>query len=291
MKKFIPYLVSLSLVFAVSAPVFAQGHAPDEKSTADAVPNVEYPTNGVRFVICTTTNQKLPVPLYVEYKEGYVPLRISARGPSERALAKGGHILLYEKEPVRGGKGEKKEPEKPFLDVEIPGEVRGEKAICVVMLAGEQIKPVYYFIKEEDFPVGGVYVVNFSPSTLELMYTYTGDFPMNRRVIAPYRKPENNCLNPSAPNIWTFTMKDNPGVKDIQYVLRKPADVEGGTPMPLKSSMFTPKKYNSTMTIVVRHPKMEQAFRLISFVYNNEGERLMKETAKGEEARRAGSRK
>ncbi len=287
MKKIILHVVTLSLMVAASMPVFAQGQASDEESTEDAAPRIEYPTTGVRFVICTTTNQKLPVPLYVEYKEGYVPLRISARGPSERAVAKGGHILLYKNEPKKDEKGGKKVVEKPFLDVEVPQEVRGEKAICVVMLAGGQAKPVCYFLKEEDFPVGGVYVVNFSPSALDLLYTFTGNFPMeHHRKIAPYRRPENNCLSPNAPNVWTFVMKNNPEVKDIQYVLQKPAEEEGGTPLPLNSSRFTPKKYNSTMTIVVRHPKIEQAFRLVSFVYNNESERMQKEVQQGGDARR-----
>ncbi len=287
MKKYTLYTVTLNLMIATSTPLLAQGHAQGGGAAEAAAPRIEYPTTGVRFVICTTTNQKLPVPLYVEHRDGYVPLRISARGPSERAAAKGGHILLYKDEPKKDEKGEKKVAEKPFLDVEVPREMRGEKALCVVMLAGGQAKPAFYFIKEEDFPMGGVYVVNFSPATLDLLYTFTGNFPMeHHRKLAPYSRPENNCLRPDAPNIWSFVMKDNPGVKEIQYVLQKPAEEEGGTPIPLNSSKFTPKSYNSTMTIVVRHPKIEQAFRLVSFVYNNESEKMQKEAQQGEDARR-----
>lgn len=289
MKKIILDVVMLGMMVLAWMPVYGQGHSPDEEAVPSATPSIKYPTTGVRFVICTTTNERLPVPLYAEYNEGYVPLRISARGPSERAEVKGGHVLLYEKVPVKDKKGEKKEV--PYLDVEVPAEMRGDKVICVVLLAKGAKKPVYYFIKEEDFPVGGVYVVNFSPSVLEMWYTFNGDMPKKPEMIRPFVRPENNCLRPDAPNIWKYAMKEHPGVKDIQYVLRKPADVEGGTPMPLKSSRFIPKRYNAIMVIVVRHPKIDYAFQLVSFVYNNEAERLQKETEAGEEARRAGEEK
>lgn len=275
MKKYLLQIISLCIMFTSGTMVYAQDN-PDAEPPKDAPRQTEYPDTGVRFVICTTTKGKLPVPLYVEYGDDYVPLHISARGTSERAVPKNGHVVFYEKKPAKDAKKEGKEVEKPFLDVPIPDEIGNSKAICLVLMAGNNAKPAYYFMKESDFPLGGLYVVNFSASKLEFLYTLTGDMPMTRRTVAPFKRPEDNCIKPDGENVRVVRLKDNPGAKNVGFVLRVPAEVEGGTPMPLRSTTLPLKSYSSDILLVVRHPKNPQLFSVISVVYNDVLEKSQK---------------
>ena len=228
-----------------------------------------YPTTGVRFVVCSPHERKLPSPLYALYKDEYMPVHITSRGPSERVLpGSDGHILLYENDP-----GEGKKPE-ALLDIPLPQEVRKGRVICLVVLGAEKTKPQYFFIRESDLPVGGFYVLNFSPVAIEMVTTTKpGKYPEKGDMISSFKRPEGNCILPSSPNVWTFIKKNNPDVKILEYVLRVPPELEGGTPMMLRSSKFPMNPGIAHLIIIARHPTKAQAFRLISFSYNNEADK------------------
>lgn len=228
-----------------------------------------YPSTGVRFVICTVNDQKLPSPLFTRFQEKYVPLFMSTRAPSERALPESdGHIRLYDSKPE-----DAKNPGNPFLDITVPEEMRKGRVLCIVVLVAENAKPQLYYMHESDFPVGGFYVLNFSPSPLELLVTTKDELPEKGIMIAPYSRPANGCFSPSTSNIWSFRGKENPEVKSLLYMLRVPSETEESDAIPLRSAKFTPNKSQATLCIVVKHPKIEQAFRLLSIQYNNEADK------------------
>ena len=245
-----------------------------------------YPTTGVRFVVCSPSDGKLPSPLYALYNDKYLPIYISSRGPSERVLpSSDGHVRLYEKNPQ-----DAENPGTPYLDIALPSQVSKGKVICIVAIAGQKAKPQYYFMREADLPVGGFYVINFSPVAIEMVVvTKAGQIPENGAMISPYRKPEDNCIVPSSPNLWSFLVRDHPGVKNLEYVLRVPASNEDEVPMPLRGSRFPLSKSMSHVTIVVKHPTNPQAFSLISFSYSSASDKRNEANAKASQGARRGA--
>lgn len=263
------------VTWAQDSPELTLPDQPDENYEAPL-----YPTTGVRFVVCSPLDRRLPSPLYALYKDKYMPIYISSRGPSERVLpGSDGHIRLYEKDP-----GDAEDPGKPFLDITLPQEARKGRVICLVMLGAKKTKPKYFYIRESELPVGGFYVLNLSPVTIEIVYvTKPGKYPDKGKRISPFRQSENNCISRPSSYVWDFTKKDNPDVKTLEYLLRVPAESEDGTPMPLRGSKFAMSEGSAYVIIVVQLPSNEnprkstpgslQQFRLISFSYSNEADK------------------
>lgn len=226
-----------------------------------------YPTTGVRFVVCSPSDKSLPSPLFALYKDKYLPIYISSRGPSERVLpSSDGHVRLYEHEPE-----DTKQPGDPSIDIALPPEMSKGRVICIALLAGEKIPPQYFFMREADFPVGGFYVLNFSPVPIEMVaITTPGQIPEKGAMIFPFKRTGGNCISPSDKNVWSILSKDHPGLRTFDYMLRVPPATEGETPMPLRGSRYAMSKALSHVTIIVKHPTQTRAFRLISFSYNSE---------------------
>ena len=270
------------VTWAQDSPEYTLPDRPDENYEAPL-----YPTTGVRFVVCSPLERRLPSPLYALYKDKYMPIYISSRGPSERVLpGSDGHIRLYEEDP-----GDAKEP-KPFLDIALPQEASKGRVVCLVVLGTEKTKPQYFYIRESEMPVGGFYVLNFSPVPIEIIsITKPGKYPDKGERISPFKRTDNNCISPSNSNVWAFTKKDNPDVKTLEYLLRVPSESENGTPMPLRGSKFTMSKGSAYVTIVIKNPANAQLFRLISFSYSGEADKRNEDNAaKAAKAPRGGQR-
>lgn len=252
------------VTWAQDSPELTLPDQPDENYEAPL-----YPTTGVRFVVCSPLDRRLPSPLYALYKDKYMPIYISSRGPSERVLpGSDGHIRLYEKDP-----GDAEDPGKPFLDITLPQEASKGRVVCLVVLGAEKTKPQYFYIRETELPVGGFYVLNFSPVPIEIVsVTKPGKYPDKGDRIAPFKRSENNCISTSGRNVWAFTKEKHPDVKTLEYLLRVPSESEDGTPMPLRGSKFAMSKGSAYVIIVVKHPSNAQQFRLISFSYSNEAD-------------------
>lgn len=252
------------------AMVWAQDVPLQEDDAAEADDTPVYPTTGVRFVACNPSDVKLPPTLYAAYKDDYLPIYISTRGPSERVLPNSqGHVLLYDTKPQ-----EADNPGDPYLDIALPPEAQKGRVICIVLFTGEKSKPQFFYIRESELPVGGFYVFNFSPVAVEMVVVpKLGQVPDKGIMISAYKKAKNNCISPTDSNVWSLMSKKHPELNILEYVLRVPPEMEGGTPMPLRSSRYAMKKNLSHVTVIVRHPTLPQAFRLVSFSYNSESDK------------------
>ncbi len=286
MKKTFSFL--LTGILAISSMVGAQG-ASSQEGDADEGSNAPvYPTTGVRFVACNPSNVKLPPTLYAAYKDNYLPISISSRGPSERVQPNAqGHVLLYKDMPQEGEK-----PGDPYLDITLPREVQQGKVICIMLFTEGKTEPrQLYYIRESELPVGGFYVFNFSPVAVEMVIiTEPKQIPKQGDMISAYKKTKNNCISPTDSNVWSLMSKDKPDLDTFAYVLRVPAPTEGGTPMLLRGSRYALRKNLSHVTIIVRHPTLPQAFRLVSFSYNAEPDKRNKARSDAKQAPVPGGR-
>lgn len=246
--------------------------AQSTKETTDS--DNKFPKNGIRFVVCTTADVQLPSPLYVKVGKDYLPITISARMPSPRIAPEGGFVKFYDTQPTIKA-GNKPPKEEPVLTVEVPEAHLGNnaKSVCIVQptKANDQ-KPRTYFLKESDFKKGGVYLINFTGSTLEIITDPTGKFEgkEKRNKIAPKVKGYN--ISKSDPNIWAYVGKSAAGDK-VNFVLQALPPSGRGEPSRIRASVFMTNKDVSQISIVTTHPTLKNSYRLLSVQFADDEDR------------------
>ena len=93
------FLACCAAVLA-AAPLYAQSRADDDEKKTAAPANAK---NGVRFVICSPTNAKLPSPLYYRAGKDFREIIISNRVPSARIRPIDGRVDFWEDDGVWQG--------------------------------------------------------------------------------------------------------------------------------------------------------------------------------------------
>lgn len=232
----------------------------------------KFPSRGVRFVICSSTNERLPSPMYAKVGKEYLPVHISARMPSPRVTPEGGVVKFYETKP------QNPKTAVPDLTIEVPKE-HSSKSLCIIQPLGSGNKPRTYFLKESEFARNGVYIINFSPTTLRMRTSTTGDFEEADTVtdkIAPYRK--STSIAKDDPNTWSYMGKSKKGRGEtVSFVLDTMPATPTGTSYRIRASKFITNKMLSQISIVVPHPNRPNTFDLISVQFNDDADRLIKE--------------
>lgn len=256
------HLLILPVLFLISLLAASSLHA--QEPPVGKVEESKFPTRGVRFVICSATGETLPTPLYAKVDKEYLPIHISSRMPSPRLQPEKDVINLYETAPSTDPK--KAKETKPYLSIPIPKNHRN-KSICVVQpVKDAPTKPKTFFLKESEFSLGGVYVVNLSASTLE-MITYPSGSTSGEEVvtkIAPYDNAKD--ISRDAPYVWSYKGKK----ARVPFVLK--ALLPGGKneTRRIKASAFHAVAPSAQVSFVMDHPTLKSAYRLISLQYGNE---------------------
>ncbi len=267
MKRILRTLFQYAVVLALSCPVLvAQGGKDDEEKP-------HYPTTGVRFVICSSSGgnakSRIPSTLYAKYGKGYLPVHISARMPGDRVTPEAdGNIRLYDQIPE-----DEKQEIKPVITIPVPAEYLKGKVTAIVVPAEEIKKSQFFFLRESEFPTGGFHIINFAPSQLEFLYSATEELPERGIIIAPFKRKDENTVSRNDPNVWSFSSKKNKDVKSLTYVLCVPAEGEGGMRIPIRQSKFAVDPSLSQIFVVVKHPSIPNAFRLLSINFNYEADK------------------
>lgn len=237
------------------------------------------PTHGIRFVICSSTNEQLPSPLYAKMGKEYMPITISGRMPSPRVTPEGGYIKFYATMPAET-KGNKAPKEEPVLTVAVPDEYKGSgvKCVCIVEPTKKNDpNPKTYFLNEAEFKRGAVHLINFTEQTLEIVTDPTGSFEpktLKKEKIAPRVKTTN--ISKYDKNVWSYAGADN---KNVSFVLQALPASGRGEPVRIRASVFKTSADISQISIVVKHPKIKNAFSLLSVQYSDDEERA--KTARG----------
>lgn len=255
-RKFFTHTI-VALAAALCPAVFGQ-----EGSAKEEDVSFKFPNKGVRFVICSPTNERLPSPLYAKVKDEYLPVSITSRAPSPRLAPNSeGNIDFYESDPGPRSK------ETPFLRVPVPADLRN-KSICVVQpLPNRGGVGKILFFKEATFPKGSSYIVNLSSSTLELVTSPTGKLEgeETRTKIAPGANKTSIAKDDS--NVWGFI---SPGQnKKLMFSLSAlPASgAKSSAPVRIKSSVIMTNTKNTQVSFVVEHPTLKGTFRILSIQY------------------------
>lgn len=258
----------LGLLMAVVTHTQAQS----SKDNIDA--ESKFPKNGIRFVVCTASNVQLPSPLYVKVGKDYLPITISSRMPSPRIAPEGGVVRFYDAPPAVKT-GNKPPKEQPVLTVEVPEAHQNSsaKSICIVQPSkANDNSPRTYFIKESDFRKGGVYIINFTNSTLEIITDPTGKFEGKEKhtKIAPKINTKN--ISSKDQNTWVYEGKSASGDK-VNYVLQALPVSGRGEPKRIRASVFLTSKDVSQISIVTNHPTLKDQYRLLSVQFADEEDR------------------
>ena len=87
-RKIISLLAAAFLAFV---PANAQ-------SSRAAAAEAAAPKTGIRFVVCSPTNAKLPSPLYYQTGKEFKPVRIGGRTPSPRIKPIGGKVCFWDQD-------------------------------------------------------------------------------------------------------------------------------------------------------------------------------------------------
>lgn len=259
-------LFTLLALFMIACPIiWAQDSAATDK-------DLKFPSRGVRFVICSPSNQALPAPLYVKVDKEYLPVTISSRMPSPRLGPEKGEIKFYDQEPDANAK---EKDLKPFLTIAIP-EAHRSKSICVVQPRNDGGKPKTYFFKEAEFARGGIYVVNLTPAPLEILTSDTGKFGGEEKKsrIAPGKG--NSEISLEDKNVWHFMG----GKKDktrIPFALRT-LSTDPKTPgRRIIASVMQTLPTAAQVSFVVEHPAVKGSYKVLSIQYSDDSSRTRPE--------------
>lgn len=239
-----------------AAPLYAQSRAATDEKTAEASANAK---NGVRFVICSPSNTKLPSPLYYRAGKDFREIIISNRVPSARVRPIDGRVDFWEDDPSgavagKDGKASKskiadKDLPKPVLSVPVPDGT--SKMLCIVV-PGEDIKKTQtYFLKEKDFPKQGLHLINFSSFPLKMTISEKGDFSDAREgTVGVFRRDEGISKN----NTWSYVAED--GAKSVAFMLSyKTKDSKEF--QRLRASRFTVSPKQAQINVIVKDPSRD----------------------------------
>lgn len=266
----------MGLLLALTPVTWAQGSASHETVVS------KFPKQGVRFVICDNGSFQLPTPLYVKVGKEYLPIEISRRMPSPRLAPESGkQIKFYDTMPTstKNGKADKIEP---VLTITIPDGYASGKSVCIVQPAKKDDGDVRtIFLKESEFKLGGVYIVNFTNSELEMITDPTGKFDEKSRItdrIKPREKTQNLSVN--APNVWRYHGKVVKTVvyqgkkidrgEAVPFILQARSTTPGKEPVRIKASTFLTNENMSQINVVVNHSRLKNAYELLSVQFSDE---------------------
>ena len=263
------FTLLLTFLFVAGPAVWAQES--DDDSTDG---EFKFPSHGVRFVICSPTNESLPAPLYVKVGKIYVPVRISPRMPSPRITPEKGVVNFYEKAPdTKKEKGERKpgshkDMPPPFLSIPVPTN-HANKSICIVQPKKDGDDPTVSFISETEFTKGGVYVVNLTSTPLEMITSTTGKFEGEEKKtrINPGRAQVH--ISRDDANVWSY--QGSKKTKDrVPFVLRTIPAGPKAEPRRISASVLQTLPTMTQMSFVVDHPTMPGSFKLISIQFSDD---------------------
>lgn len=247
----------IATIFIAFSPIQAQTTARDEASVA--------PKSGIRFVVCSPTNAKLPNPLYHQVGKEFKAVRISGRTPSPRIKPIGGKVSFWDKDPTAetdtsNGKSKTKTAvlptTPPILTVDIPASV-GSKALCIIVPGEKPSQSQIFFMSESDFPARGIHIINFSSTPLQMVTSQKGDFS-DKKIsnIQPFKRSEGISKN----NSWSYTSGDNG--ETVAYMLNSKSS-DSKEMRRVKSSKFIVSNRQAQISIIVKAP-VGDALRMLS---------------------------
>ena len=238
-------------------------HAQDDETGGSTTEKSKFPKNGVRFVICSPTDQHVPSPLYVRVGREYLPVVITSRTPTPRLKPDGGVIKFYEKPPVKKDSNDKTE-EQPYITVTIPKD-SGHKCICIVQPSQKgDTTPKTYFLPESDFKKGGIHVINFTSTPLRMVVDPTGEFDGKEKKfnISPRPKDAGSKLSTSDSNVWSYMGKGMS--ENVSFILQTSPTAQNSEGTRIRAGVFMTMNDASQISIVVKHPTLPHAFRMLS---------------------------
>ncbi len=251
-RKIISLLAAAFLAFV---PANAQ-------SSRAAAAEAAAPKTGIRFVVCSPTNAKLPSPLYYQAGKEFKPVRIGGRTPSPRIKPIGGKVCFWDQDPsaaVEEGKGKPKAnvvPDiPPTMAITVPASA-GSKALCIVVPGEKPSQSQTFFMSESDFPARGIHIINFSSTPLQIVTSLKGDFSDKKAsTIQPFKRGEGISKN----NSWSYNGENG---EVVAYMLNAKQSGEKELKR-VKMSKFIVSNRQAQITIVVKAPNSE-ALRMLS---------------------------
>lgn len=273
----------------MACAILGMGSSLYAQEVQEEIESSPYPTQGVRFVVCSPTHARVSSKLYAKVGNEYLPYRIASRMPSERAIPSGdGLIKFYDEKPTDVTKNsDTKKP--PLYTIKVPADY-AKRSLCIIVPGAKPDDELQtYFLKEKDFPAGGIYLVNFSPSPLEMYVAENGEFTdddfknisKKKKIIAPFRRTADNGIPAGAENTWSMRIKKGASRKEAttSFVLNAAPAVKGQEPIRIKTGRLMLQPKIAQLSIVVKHPTMPNVYQLISIQYNNEGDRVPRKAA------------
>ncbi len=253
--KIFPFVSTLALTMLALSPLAVMPAAAQAGAAAEAP---AAPRTGVRFVIVSPSGESIPSPLYCKQGKAFVPVRIGSRTPSQRVKPEAGGIVRFWKEnpapaaeeTAAGGRGARKPaavpaaqlPE-PFMTVKLPNEA-DSKTLCILVPNGEG-KTQTFFVNENDVPVSGVHLINFSPYPLRMVLSKKGDFSDKvTQNISFFQRSEGI----SEKNRWSYNGENGENVAFmLMYKTGKDKDFRRA-----RASRFAVSNRQSQITVVVK---------------------------------------
>lgn len=236
----------LAVALLALIPANAQSSA---RKDAEATPKT-----GIRFVVCSPSNAKLPSPLYYQAGKEFKSVRIGGRTPSPRIKPIGNKVSFWDQDPaaeVTDAKGKPKvnatPTTPPVLTIDIPASV-GSNGLCIVVPGEKPSQSQTFFMSESDFPAKGIHLINFSSAPLQMVTSKAGDFS-DKKIsnIQPFKRSEGITKN----NSWSYSGENG---EIVAYMLnaKQPGEKEVKR---IKMSKFIVSNRQAQITVVVKAPK------------------------------------
>lgn len=220
-------------------PAYGQsrkGAAEEESQVAVA------PKKGLRFVVCSAKNEKVPSPLWYvtetkDKESGEVKLTshkvtIGARLATPRIKARGGKVSFYKEDPIdvhvsesSGGKSADKaskqykekqlkalESAEPYFSV--PVEDPSARSLCIVMPKTDS-KVDWLVIDEAQFPKRGNHIINLSSHDIEITVAEDGTVDKEKPLKVPAGRMQNNKINASS--CWNSNKHVSKDAKSVAF--------------------------------------------------------------------------
>ncbi len=234
-------LVLSALVLAPLAimPAAAQAKQADE--------NVA-PRNGVRFVIVSPTGDSIPSPLYCKQGKKFVPVRISGRTPSVRVRPEAGEVRFWKEDPGAAAEeeqgGKKAKLPEPYMSVKVPGS-SSSRTLCILVPSADVARTQSFFVDENDVPLSGMHLINFSPYPLQMVLSKKGDFSDKTVSKVSYFQRSEGI---SEKNRWSYK-GDNGETLSFMLMYKTPRDKDFRR---ARSSRFVVSNRQSQITVIVK---------------------------------------
>lgn len=259
-------MMNLLLLLVAAPMLLAKGPNDTEEKESP------FPKTGLRFVICSSGNVELPSPLYVKVGKDYQPVTISRRMPSPRVTTEGGMVKFYAENPAQAGAVGKQVKIEPVLTINVPDAycVPTLKALCLLQISSNSSEPpTTYFLKETDFKIGGVHVINLTPNKLEIITDPSGNFDgaEKRAFIEPAENTKN--ISGKAPYVWSYDGKGKADHQRVNFVLQAMPSEKRKEPLRIRSSVFMVSKDLSQINVVMQDPNRNNVYMLQSVQYGS----------------------